>query len=109
MSLELLLITCLATYRITLLVHKEAGPSDIFGRFRTWAGVTYDAYSNPISNGELSAAILCPFCLSIWIGILVTLYLGLAVYFGVVHIAVYLLLPFAMSGAASYLFKLAGV
>ena len=109
MTLEYLLIASLAVYRITLLVNKEAGPFDILGRFRTWAGVTYDQYSNPVSNGELSAAILCPYCLSVWVAIGVTLYMGIAIYLKIEHIAIYPLLPFALSGIASYLFKSAGV
>lgn len=109
MTLEYLLIAALATYRLSLLISKEAGPFDLFGRFRTWAGVTYDQYSNPVASGQLSEAILCPFCLSVWIGICATLYLGIAAYLGVAHLAIYLLLPFALSGAAAYLFKSAGV
>lgn len=81
----------------------------MFGRFRTWAGVTYDAYSNPISNGELSAAILCPYCLSVWIGLAVTVYMGIAVYLNLEHIAIYPLVVFALSGLSTFAFKWAGV
>ena len=109
MSIETLIIAALATYRLTLLLHKEAGPFDILGKFRSWAGVTYDQYSNPQSTSELSAAILCPYCLSVWVGIVVTLYLGIASYFNVLHYAVYALIPFALSGVASYWFKSSGV
>lgn len=109
MTIELMIIAALATYRITLLVHKESGPWDMFGRFRSWAGVTYDAYSNPVSNGELSAAILCPYCLSVWVGIVVTLYIGVMLLLNLGHIAIYSMLPFALSGISAYWFKSAGV
>jgi len=109
MNLEYFLIAALATYRLTLLIHKEAGPFDLFGKFRTWAGVTYDQYSNPVSNGELSAAILCPYCLSVWIGIGVTILLIVAMFLNAEMVALYILLPFALSGLASFIFKWTGV
>lgn len=109
MTPELLIIAALTVYRLTLLISKEAGPFDVLGRFRSWAGVTYDQYSNPISNGELSAAILCPYCLSVWVGLAVTLYVVVMFYFNLEHIASYPMLPFALSGASAYLFKSAGV
>ena len=109
MSIETLLIAALATYRLTLLINKESGPFDLLGRFRTWAGVTYDQYSNPVASGQLSEAILCPFCLSIWIGFMVTLFVGAAWLLGAEKIALYILLPFALSGASTFLFKWTGV
>ncbi len=109
MSIELLVIAALTVYRLTLLINKEDAPFELAARFRTWAGVTYDQYSNPVANGQLSAAILCPYCLSVWIGLLVSIYIGLAVYFGVANIAIYPMLPFALSGISTYLFKVAGV
>lgn len=109
MTIEYFVIAALATYRLTLLIHKEDAPFELAARFRTWAGVVYDRYSNPQSTGQLSAAILCPFCLSVWIGIGITLYIGLALYLGIANIAIYPMLPFALSGVASYLFKVAGV
>jgi len=109
MTLAHFLLAALATYRLTLLIHKESGPFDILGRFRTWAGVTYDTYSNPVSNGELSAAILCPYCLSVWIGIGVTILLIVAMLLNAETVAIYILLPFALSGLAVFLFRYAGV
>ena len=107
--IELLLVAALAVYRITLIVHKEDGPFELAAKFRTWAGVTYDQYSNPVPNGQLSAAILCPYCLSVWIGICATLYIGLAVYLNIANIAIYPMLPFALSGLSTFLFRWTGV
>lgn len=109
MSNEILLITLLATYRITLLISKERGPFDMLGRFRTWAGIKFDEYSNPIATGELSEGILCPYCLSVWIGIGITTLIGIAAILGNVNVALWLLFPFAISGAAVFFFKWAGV
>jgi hypothetical protein len=108
MTIELLIIAALAVYRITLLINKEAGPWDLLGRFRTWAGIDYDEHSNPFSTGELSAAILCPYCLSVWIGFMVTLYIVVMHVLNLGHITIYPLLPFALSGISAYWFKSAG-
>lgn len=107
--IEYLIIVALAVYRLTLLINKESGPFDMLGRFRTWAGVKYDQYSNPVSTGELSAAIICPYCLSVWIAICVTLYLVITWFLNIEDLAVLLLLPFALSGVSAYLFRIAGV
>jgi len=80
----------------------------MMGHFRTLVGVRFDTYSNPYATGQLSEMILCPFCLSVWIGIGITLYIGLAVYFGLANIAIYPLLPFGLSGLAVFLFRYAG-
>lgn len=104
-----LLLAALATYRLTLLVSKESGPFDMFGRFRTWAGVKFDQYSNPYSTGQLSEMILCPYCTSVWIGIGVTILVGAALYLHLLTLISFVLLPFALSGLAVFFFKWTGV
>jgi hypothetical protein len=109
MTPELLLIAALATYRWTLLVNKEDGPADIFGRFRSWMGVTYDQYSNPVATNGRAEALLCPYCLSVWVGIVMTALLVLALALHLETVLFYALLPFALSGAAVFWFKWTGV
>lgn len=104
-----ILLAALATYRLTLLVSKEAGPFDMFGRFRTWSGVKYDQYSNPYSTGQLSEMILCPYCTSVWIGIGFTIVVGAAAYLNLLTLISFGLLPLALSGFAVFLFKWTGV
>lgn len=104
-----IVLAALATYRITLLLSKEAGPFDMFGRFRTWAGVKYDQYSNPYGTGQLSEMILCPLCTSVWVGIGFTILVGVAAYLNLLTLITLLLLPFALSGFAVFLFKWTGV
>lgn len=99
----------LATYRLTLLVSKEAGPFDLFGRLRTRVGVRFDQYSNPYATGQLSEMILCPFCLSVWMGIGLTILAGTAHLLGWEAILFYALLPLALSGFATFLFRWTGV
>lgn len=109
-SIEIIvLIVALATYRLTLLVSKEAGPFDLFGRFRTWAGVKFDEYSKPYATGQLSEMILCPNCTSVWIGIGFTILVGAAIYLNLLTLITFLLLPLAASGFAVFLFKWTGV
>lgn len=101
---ELLILAALATYRLTLLFSKEAGPGDIFGRLRYWVGVRPDVYSKETATGFLSELILCPYCLSVWIGFCAALLMAIAPL-----VAFWLFLPFALSGLAVFFFKWAGV
>lgn len=108
--LEIGIIALLATYRLTFMLNSEAGPANIFTRFRTRIGVTYDSYSNPVANNWFAEGVLCYFCLSVWIAFGVTLVLGVCQILGLIHIPwpIYFLLPFAFSGGAIYLKKMAG-
>ena len=108
MTIELLFIACFAVYRLTIMLNSEHGPADIFGRFRQVLGVKYDEYSNPVSTGWISEGVLCYFCLSVWVGILLTLWIVLMVVFNRMDIAFYTMLPFAASGFAVFLKKWAG-
>lgn len=105
----LLLVIAFSTYRLTLLISKEAGPFDIFGRFRTWSGVKFDPYSKPYATGQLSEMILCPYCTSVWVGIGITILVGAAAYLNLLTLITFLLLPLALSGFAVFLFKWTGV
>jgi hypothetical protein len=105
---ELFIIAALATYRWTAMIHSEAGPADIFVRFRSRIGVKFDQYSNPYGTNWVSEGVLCFYCLSVWIGILITVFLIGMMLADFLAIASLLLFPFALSGVAVYLKKLAG-
>lgn len=109
MKLETFVIIALVTYRLTLLISKESGPFDIMGRFRSWVGVEYDQYSNPIPSGQISEMILCPYCLSVWVAIGVTIGWVVAHILKLDEYYLYVLLPFALSGFSVFFFKWAGV
>lgn len=66
MNLSQIVITGLASFRLTNLISKEAGPWDVFVIFRSWAGV-YDIGPDKKPIGFLGKMIECPFCLGIWI------------------------------------------
>lgn len=58
----------LAVWRLSRLLHKEAGPYDVFGKLRDKAGITYDVRSIPHADTEVGKAFLCMWCLSVWVG-----------------------------------------
>ncbi len=83
MTVEVLLVAALATWRITSFFIYEDGPLDIFSKFRS--------LSRRI-GGEVQRAMECPWCFSVWAGLLCAL-LSRSEYW-------WLMLPFALSGAA---------
>lgn len=105
---EVFIIAALAVYRITAMLHNEAGPGDIFGKLRSRLGVKFDQYSNPYGTNWVSEGILCFYCLSVWIGFVVTFWLVVAALLQFFLVGVFLLLPFALSGVAVYLKKAVG-
>lgn len=106
--LEIGIVAALATYRLTFMINTEEGPAHIFARFRTWAGVTYDQYSNPVGGNWFAEGILCYFCLSVWIATLITAALVLGAFSHVLEGVLIVLAPFALSGGAIYLKKAVG-
>lgn len=108
MTIELFLIAYLAVYRLTFMLNSEDGPGDIFGRLRTRVGVRYDEHSHPYGTNWIAEGVLCFYCLSVWVGFGVTALLLIAWLAGHVDIALFALLPFALSGGAIFLKKWAG-
>lgn len=105
---EVFIIAALTTYRLTSMLHNEAGPGDMFGKLRTRLGVRFDTYSNPYSTNWVSEGILCFYCLSVWVGFAVVAWLIITALLGFVFAGAIALFPFAASGVAVYLKKLAG-
>lgn len=102
MNLVTLIIATLSTYRLTLLISSEGGPYNILERFRYFIGVRFDEYSKPYGTNTWARGILCPYCLSVWVGLAV----GALVYGAPQLEAV--LWPFALSGGVVFLKKWAG-
>lgn len=88
-----LFILILATWRVTSLLSSEGGPYAIFDRLRQRVGVRYDQDGIPYGLNEAAKGLVCPWCLSVWIGAV----FGLAwlLWPGVV---IYVALPLAISG-----------
>lgn len=68
-----LIVGALATWRLSHLLIKEDGPYDVFGRLRDAVGITYDERSRPVAGSELAKIFLCFWCMSIWVGLFITL------------------------------------
>lgn len=105
---EVFIIGALATYRLTAMIHNEAGPGDMFGKFRSMIGIKFDQYSNPYGTNWVAEGVLCFYCLSVWIGFVVMVWLMLAALLDFILLGVILLFPLAFSGVAVYLKKAVG-
>jgi hypothetical protein len=68
MSLTLLGVLILATWRLSSLLAQERGPFELFERLRYWAGVRYDVYSQQDPRNEMARGLVCIWCNSVWIG-----------------------------------------
>lgn len=69
MSLELLfIITALATFRLARMVTQEAGPGDVFGRFRRWLD---NRYQGRKTEGTIHQLFHCSHCLGFWLAFVV--------------------------------------
>lgn len=85
----------LATWRISSLLANEMGPADILESFRHRVGVRYDERNNRYGQNIVAEAMICVWCISIWIGI----FLGLVWTFNGMA-ATTIAVPFALSAGA---------
>ena len=89
------LVFILATWRLAHLLAEEAGPFDVLGRLRHLAGVRYDDAGNVYGANELARGLICVWCSSVWIGLVVVL-----AHYLVPNVTFWVTLPFAMSAGA---------
>lgn len=95
MDIGILLIFIGATWRLSSLLVDEPGLFDIFTKLRHWAGVRFDEQSEPYGKNEIAKIFCCIWCMSIWIGIMLTIsYATIPVYTS------WFCLPFALSAGA---------
>lgn len=76
--IELILLTGLATWRLSSLLVRESGPFEMFSKIRDWSGVKFDEHSRCIGDTVVSQAFCCLWCMSIWIAIFPAFYLSLS-------------------------------
>lgn len=94
------IILALATYRISNLLVNENGPFEILEIFRHKIGVKYNDSNIPYGLNQFAELFTCIYCLSIWIGIIISLlYMTVPVYTTIIC------LPFALSTVAIGLHK----
>lgn len=69
------LILTLITWRIGSLLTNddEHGPYDTLDRIRHFAGVRYDEKSEAYAIREIAKPFLCLWCMSVWVGAILTL------------------------------------
>ena len=96
MTLTHFIILTLATWRLAVLLTMESGPGRLCGRFRDL--VTESAGQHDGSLGEL---VTCPYCISIWLGLVVA-----ACYLFWPLVMVVFCLPLAIAGGCSALQQL---
>lgn len=96
------LILALATWRISSLLVGERGPGDIFEKMRRWLGVYYDADNQGHGSNMVAEAFTCVWCLSIWVGVIITVSFLL-----IPNITTWLAMPLALSAAAIVVDKVA--
>ena len=65
MDATLLILATLAVWRVTHLLHAEAGPGRVVAQWRAWAG-----------SGLLGQTAGCFHCLSLWVSVPAALWLG---------------------------------
>ncbi len=92
------LLLIFATYSIGRLLSdvEMNGPWLILDRLRHRVGVRFTKASAPYGTNVLAEAMLCQYCNSFWIGLIVTM-----LYFALGNIVLWLLLPFAINGAVT--------
>lgn len=94
MEITPIVILALATWRMGSLLKREAGPWNMFDKFRTILGVKFDERSEPYGTSMLSKMVLCVWCNSVWVG-------GFwAIAYLISPLVVWLALPFALSAGA---------
>lgn len=75
------------------MIQTDDGPYDLISRFRAWVGVRY-IDGIPAGQSVVAKAIMCHWCLSVWVGLL------LAWMVNPVNIHGYLASALALSGAS---------
>lgn len=90
-----LVVASLATWRLSSLLAREDGPWMIFAIFRRIIGVKYDALSRPFGGNIVAEGVICIWCNSVWIGLLLTV-----IYVIIGKALLWLILPFALSAIA---------
>jgi hypothetical protein len=67
-----LIIYSLFVWRVSSLLSREEGPYDLLERFRFRIGVRYDENSQRYGTTMISKAVLCLWCISVWVALLVS-------------------------------------
>ena len=71
MTLTVVVVFGLATWRLSSLLVNEGGPFGVFLKLRTLAGITHDENGRPLAIPDNFFAQLfsCVWCASVWVGV----------------------------------------
>jgi hypothetical protein len=92
-----ILILGLAVWRLASLLSAERGPYAMFEKIRTWCGVRYTVVGGietADSDKEIGKLILCPWCSSVWLGAIAS------IFYLWKPVVVWVALPLALSAVA---------
>lgn len=64
------LLNSLAVFRATYFILYDVAPFELMAKVRDLAGVKQNAYGNNYGTNEISKALCCPWCTSLWLGLL---------------------------------------
>ena len=100
--LSAIVVLALATYEVSWLLYdtSKQGPYDLLEKFRSFVGVTYDERSMPYGKNVIASAMLCMYCSSFWIGLIMAL-----LYIAIGNVFLYVMLPLAINGAVIFMLK----
>lgn len=102
----ILVVGGLATWRITSLLLYENGPFELLRRARKKLGVVYYDDSSEVASFKYEITV-CPWCVSLWIGSAVALWLRFMGDVGLGEVGLWLLLPLAFSAASMLMHQVA--
>jgi hypothetical protein len=92
------LILALATFRISSLIADEDGPLGLFEWLRSRIGVERDTQGKTYGTNNFSVGLVCQWCNSIWIGVILML-----LYMTTKQITVWICFPLALSAVTMIL------
>jgi len=100
MGLIDLILVFLAAYRLSdmLADPQQEGPFEVLVGFRNLVGVYYDEYSDVQGRTSFARGLLCPYCNSVWIGILFTL-----VALGLIYLSIPVWIVFMPLGISGFI------
>lgn len=93
----LVIMACFAVYRLSRLIVFDEGPFDLFLKFRELVGV-YDRDVNGRAKTSIGRLFACPYCIGLWISIVIVYFL-----FYPVPASNFLIFVFGIAGVQSFI------
>lgn len=65
------IVNALAVFRLTYFCMYDLAPFELMAKVRDMAGIKQNAYGNNYGTNEISKALACQWCCSLWVGLFV--------------------------------------